>query len=352
MGQRRLAQVLQAISQLVLGIAARARPAAVAVAVLTAILLASNLGAGPAWAQVYPIRPVKIIVPTPPGGPVDVMARITANYLQTALGQAFVIENRGGAGNTIGSKDAAEATPDGYTLLFSSASGLVFAPLLHPDAGYDPLTDYEPVALVAATSNILVVNPAVPADTVAELVAYAKANPGKVNFSSGGIGVLPHLIGEMFKARAGIDIVHVPYKGGGPSIGDLVAGNVQMTFESTTVLLPLIRAGKLRALAVTTPKRIPQLPDVPTMIESGYPGFITTAWTGLLAPAHTPAPIIGKLNKAINEGLHKPQVVDALAKLSIDPLGGTPADFTAQMKSDTAKWTPILAALGLDRAAH
>ena len=168
------------------------------------------------------------------------------------------------------------------------------------------------------------VNPAVPAKTVAELVAYAKANPGKVNFSSGGIGVLPHLIGEMFKAQAGINIVHVPYKGGGPSINDLVAGNVQMTFESTTVLLPLIKAGKLRALAVTTQKRIPQLPDVPTMVESGYPNFVTTAWTGLLAPAHTPAPIVAKLNATINDGLTKPQLLDALAKLTIDPLGGTP----------------------------
>ncbi len=269
-----------------LRVLSRAMPAAV----LLAGVLAVGCNGGPAQAQAqdYPSRTVKIIVPTPPGGPVDVMARITANYLQTALGQAFVIENRGGAGNTIGSKDAAEATPDGYTLLYSSASGLVIAPLLHPDAGYNPLTDYAPIALVAATSNILVVNPAVPAKTVAELVAYAKANPGKVNFSSGGIGVLPHLIGEMFKAQAGIDIVHVPYKGGGPSINDLVAGNVQMTFESTTVLLPLIKAGKLRALAVTTKKRIPQLPDVPTMVESGYPNFVTTAWTGLLAPAHTP----------------------------------------------------------------
>jgi tripartite-type tricarboxylate transporter receptor subunit TctC len=323
---------------------------------LLATLLAMGIPAGPAQAQTqgqdYPSRPVKIIVPTPPGGPVDVMARITANYLQTALGQAFVIENRGGAGNTIGSKDAAEATPDGYTLLYSSASGLVMAPLLHPDAGYNPLTDYDPIALVAATSNVLVVNPAVPANTVAELVAYAKANPGKVNFSSGGIGVLPHLIGEMFKAQAGINIVHVPYKGGGPSINDLVAGNVQMTFESTTVLLPLIKAGKLRALAVTTRKRIAQLPDVPTMVESGYPNFVTTAWTGLLAPAHTPPPIIAKLNATINDGLKKPQLLDALAKLTIDPLGGTPADFTAQIKSDTAKWSPIIAALGLNRPAQ
>ena len=262
-----------------------------------------GLHIGAARAQAYPERPVKIIVPTPPGGPVDVIARITANYLQTALGKGFVIENRAGAGNTIGSRDAAEATPDGYTLLYSAASGLIIAPLLHPNAGYDPLVSYDPIALVGASSNILVVNPSVPAKTVQELVAYAKANPGKVNFSSGGIGVLPHLIGEMFKARAGIDIVHVPYKGGGPSINDVVAGNVQMTFEGTSVLLPLIQAGRLRALAVTTAKRIPQLPDVPTMVESGFPNFVSTSWTGLLAPAHTPQAIIAKLNAAINEGL-------------------------------------------------
>src|ERR1700730_3423823 len=272
-------------------------------AVLLATQLAAALAAGAAQAQDYPSRPVKIIVPTPPGGPVDVIARITANYLQNALGKGMVVENRAGAGNTIGSEDAAEATPDGYTLLYSSASGLVIAPLLHPDAGYDPLKSFDPVALVGESSNILVVNPAVPANTVQELVAYAKGNPGKVNFSSGGIGVLPHLIGEMFKARAGIDIVHVPYKGGGPSVTDLIAGNVQMTFEGASVLLPLIQAGKLRALAVTAPKRIAQLPDVPTMIESGYPNFVTTAWTGLLAPAHTPPAIIAKLNATINDGL-------------------------------------------------
>src|SRR6202047_4322520 len=282
--------------------------------VLTAPLLTA-LPIVAAQADDYPNRPVKIIVPTPPGGPVDVIARITANYLQNALGKGFVVENRAGAGNTIGSKDAAEAAPDGYTLLYSSASGLVIAPLLHPDAGYAPLKSFDPVALVGESSNILVVNPSVPANTVQELVAYAKANPGKVNFSSGGVGVLPHLIGEMFKARAGIDIVHVPYKGGGPSITDLVAGNVQMTFEGTAVLLPLIKAGRLRALAVTTPKRIPQLPDVPTMVESGYANFVTVAWTGLLAPAHTPQPVIAKLNAAINDGLKTPELNIALQRL-------------------------------------
>src|SRR3984885_13095284 len=307
---------------------------------------------GMAQAQDYPARPVKIIVPTPPGGPVDIMGRIAANYLQGALGQPFFVENRAGAGNTIGSKDAAEATPDGYTLLYSAASGLIIATLLHPDAGYGPLKSFDPVILLAATSNILVVNPKVPVKTVAELVAYAKANPGKINFSSGGIGVLPHLIGEMFKAEAAIDIVHVPYKGGGPSIADLVAGNVQMTFEATSVLLPLIQSGQLRALAVTTPKRIPQLPDVPTMIESGYPDFAITAWTGLLAPAHTPVAIVAKLNAAINAGLQTPQLTDALSALSAEPMGGRPADFTAQIKSDIGKWSPIIKSLGLDHPAQ
>jgi tripartite-type tricarboxylate transporter receptor subunit TctC len=313
------------------------------------IVLAALFAIVSARAQDYPDRPVRIIVPTPPGGPVDVIARLTANSLQNSLGKAFVVENRAGAGNTIGSKDAAEAAPDGYTLLYSSASGLVIAPLLHPDAGYDPLKSYDPVALVGESSNILVVNPSVPAHTVQELVAYAKANPGKVNFSSGGIGVLPHLIGEMFKARAGIDIVHVPYKGGGPSINDVVAGNVQMTFEGTSVLLPLIEAGRLRALAVTTPKRIPQLPDVPTMVESGFPNFVSTSWTGLLAPAHTPQPVIAKLNAAINDGLKTPELNIALQRLSNEPLGGAPADFTAMIKADLDKWSPIVSSLGLNK---
>ena len=190
----------------------------------------------PASAELYPARPIKIIVPTPAGGPVDVIARLVGNYLNFALGQAVVIDNRPGAGNTLGSKEAAQAEPDGYTLLYSSASGLVLAPMLQKNAGYDPLTSYDPIVLVAQSSNILVVHPSVPVNSVQELVAYAKTNPGKVNFSSGGIGVLPHLIGEWFKSAAAIDIVHVPYRGGGPSINDLVAGQVQMTFEGTSAV--------------------------------------------------------------------------------------------------------------------
>src|SRR5499427_4798808 len=296
----------------------------------------------PASAELYPARPIKVIVPTPAGGPVDVVARLVGNYLAAAFGQAVVVDNRPGAGNTIGSKEAAQAEPDGYTLLYSSASGLVLAPMLQKNAGYDPLTSFDPIALVAQSSNILVVHPSVPVRSVQELVAYAKANPGKVNFSSGGIGVLPHLIGEWFKSAAAIDIVHVPYRGGGPSINDLVAGQVQMTFEGTSVLVPLIRAGKLRALATTSGKRIAELPELPTMAEAGFAGFVSTSWTGLLAPARTPHEVIGKLNAQINEGVKSAEFVAALAKLSNEPLGGTPQDFAATIKGDIAKWTPVV----------
>jgi tripartite-type tricarboxylate transporter receptor subunit TctC len=315
--------------------------------ILSAATVALALGFAPLHAQSYPERPVKVIVPTPAGGPVDVVARLVGNYLSSAMGQAVVVDNRPGAGNTIGSKEAAQGEPDGYTLLYSSASGLVLAPMLQKNAGYDPLTSYDPIALVAQSSNILVVHPSLPVKTVGELVAYAKANPGKVNFSSGGIGVLPHLIGEWFKSAAGIDIVHVPYRGGGPSINDLVGGQVQMTFEGTSVLLPLIQSGKLWALATTSPKRIPQLPDLPTMAESGFPGFVSTSWTGLLAPAHTPRAVIDKLNAQINEGVRSPAFKAALAKLGSEPLGGTPQAFTDMIKGDIAKWAPIVTALGL-----
>jgi tripartite-type tricarboxylate transporter receptor subunit TctC len=319
----------------------------IVIAAVLSLGLTVGTGLGPSRAESYPTRPIKIIVPTPAGGPVDVIARLVGNYLTSTIGQPAVVDNRPGAGNTLGSKEAAQAEPDGYTLLYSSASGLVFAPMLQKNAGYDPITSYDPIVLVAQSSTILVVHPSVPVKSVAELVAYAKANPGKVNFSSGGIGVLPHLIGEWFKSRAGIDIVHVPYRGGGPSINDLVGGQVQMTFEGTSVLLPLIKSGKLRALAVTSAKRLPQLPDVPTMTESGFPGFVSTSWTGLLAPAHTPREVIDKLNAQINEGLKTPDLKAALAKVSNEPVGGTPQDFANMIKGDIDKWAPVVKALGL-----
>lgn len=317
------------------------------ISAMLAIALGVGLCAHAAPAQTYPDRPVRIIVPTPPGGPVDAVARALAHAIGPFLAQALVVDNRAGAGNTIGSKEAALADPDGYTLLFSSASGLVIAPMLHAQAGYDPIRSFAPIALVAESSNILVVNPSLPVTSVRELVAYAKANPGKVNFSSGGIGVLPHLIGEMFKARAGLDIVHVPYRGGGPSIADVLGGQVDMTFEGSSVLLPLIQAGKLRALAVTSAKRIPQLPDVPTMIEVGYPGFSSTSWTGLLAPAKTAPAIIAKLNAWVNAAVASPEFGAALSALSSQPIGGPPQALTDVIVADTDKWAPIVKSLNL-----
>ena len=295
----------------------------------------------------YPNRPVKIIVPTPAGGPVDVVARLTAQYLSGTIGQSVVVDNRPGAGNTLGSKEAARAEPDGYTLLYSSVSGLILSPLIQKDPGYDPITSFAPIAPVGTGTTILVVHPSFPAKTVQELVAYAKANPGKVNFSSGGVGVLPHMIGEMFKSRAGIDIVHVPYRGGGPSIQDVVAGNIQMTFEGIGVLLPLVRAGKLRMLATVSPKRLPEMPDVPTMEETGYPGFVSQSWTGLLAPANTSPDIVNRLNAQINDALRDKAFVDSLAKLGADPLGGSPQEFAALIKADIGRWQPLVKALNL-----
>jgi tripartite-type tricarboxylate transporter receptor subunit TctC len=218
---------------------------------------------------------------------------------------------------------------------------------VHKNIGYDPVKVFTPVGQLIETPLIVSVHPSLPVKTLAEVVAYAKANPGKINFSSGGIGVLPHLTGEMFKAAAQINIVHVPYRGGAPSIQDIVAGNVQMTFEGTGVLMPLIRDGKLRALATPSLKRIPEMPELPTMAESGYPSVVSTSWTGLLAPAGTPPDIVNKLNAQINAGLTSGELKGALAKISSHPIGGSPADFSNLIKSDLARWTPVVKSLDI-----
>ena len=248
--------------------------------------------ADPAAAQPYPNRPVRIIVPTPAGGPVDVMARILANALPPFLGQNVIVENRAGAGNTLGSKAAAAADPDGYTLLVSAASGLIMSPMVYKSAGYDEKS-FAPIALITETPQVLVAYPGAPFNSVAELVAYAKANPGKLNYSTGGAGTLPHLTAELFKQLTGTDIVHVPYKGGGPALTDVVAGQVPMTFDTAGTSLQFIREGKLKALAVSNPTRLPELPNVPTMPELGYGAINSGAWVALLAPLNTPPAILG-----------------------------------------------------------
>jgi tripartite-type tricarboxylate transporter receptor subunit TctC len=298
-----------------------------------------------AGAQAYPDRPVKIIVPTVAAGTVDLVTRVMANDLDTRLGQNFFVENRSGAGNTIGSREVAHSEPDGYTLLMSSGSGEVISPLLYKDPGYDALKSFAPIAPYAEGSVILVVNPSLPFHTVADLVAYAKANPAKLNYGSAGIGTVPHLTGELFKLAAGIDLVHVPYRGGALSIQDVIAGNLQLTFEASSPLLPHIKAGQLRALAVLSAHRIPDLPDVPTMGEVGYPSVISASWTGLFAPAGTDTAIVRKLNEAINAGLRTPAADEALVRLGNVPLGGSPEDLTNLIVAETRKWTPIVRTL-------
>jgi tripartite-type tricarboxylate transporter receptor subunit TctC len=316
--------------------------AGAALALATALVLA----APPATAQPYPSRPVKIIVPTPAGGPVDVMARLLANALPPLLGQNVIVENRAGAGNTLGSKVAAAADPDGYTLLVSAASGLIMSPMVYKSAGYDE-TSFAPIALVAETPQVLVAHPAAPFGSVAELVAYAKQNPGKLNYSTGGVGTLPHLTAELFKQLTGTDIVHVPYKGGGPALTDVVAGQIQLTFDTVGTSVQFIRDGRLKALAVSNPTRLAELPNVPTMPELGYPAINSGAWVALLAPLGTPPAIVAKLNQAANDALKSPAMTEPLARLGAQPRGGTPDDLARHMKAEHEKWGPIVAKLGL-----
>ena len=318
---------------------------------LAALIVAAGVGSiltPAAQAQDrYPNRPVKIIVPTVAGGTVDVITRLIANDLSSRLGVSFFVDNRSGAGNTLGSREAARAEADGYTLLMSSASGQVISPLVYRNVDYDPIRSFAPIGLVAEGSIILVVNPSLPFKSVPELVAHAKANPGKLNYGSAGTGTLPHLAGELFKSVAGVDLVHVPYRGGALSIADVIAGNVQLTFEAASPLLPHIRDGRLRALAVLSKARLADLPDVPSAAESGYPTLVATTWTGLFAPASTDATIVAKLNAALNEGLRSPELKAALAKVGNAPMGGTPDTLTAMLMAENARWAPIVKALNL-----
>jgi tripartite-type tricarboxylate transporter receptor subunit TctC len=295
---------------------------------------------GAATAQNYPTKPIKLIVPFAPGGPADVIGRIIGQQLNIILGQSLVIENRGGAGGTIGARFAAAAEPDGYTLMFANTSTLSINPAVYRHLDYDPAKAFAPVALIGTTSNIVVVNPALPVKTIAELIAYGKANPGKLSYSTPGVGTPPHMIGEMFKQRTGLDITHVPYKGGGGSTQDVVSGQVPLTFENPTISLPLVLAGQIRPLAVTSDARNPRIPDVPTLSES-IPGFVSVSFTGMVAPAGVAPAIITRLNAAINEGLRAPIVQSTLTQLSVDIKAGTPADFAAFLAKEKGKWLAV-----------
>jgi tripartite-type tricarboxylate transporter receptor subunit TctC len=314
---------------------------------LLILFAAAALLTSPTQAQNYPDRVIKIVVPQGAGGPTDLLARVVAQRLQTVLGQNVIIENRGGAGGVIASKMVAAAEPDGYTLLLGNSSTLAIIPALSRNAGYDPEKAFAPVAKLVETSQLLLVNPAVPAKTIGELVAYAKANPGKLSFASAGVGNILHLSGEMLKARAGIDMVHVPYNSGAETVTAVFSGNVPMTFVGINGIAPLVTEGRVRALVTTSPHRLAEFPTVPTMIESGYPDFVVRAFFGLVAPAGTPAAIVAKLNNAIEGGLASPEMQKAFTGIGGEAAPGSPADFAASIASERAKWSAVGKAAGV-----
>ena len=298
--------------------------------------------AGGAWAQAYPVKPIRLVVPFPPGGATDIHARAVAQKLTDAWGQSVIVDNRPGAGGNIGSELVAKAAPDGYTLEMGTVGTHAINASLYSKMPYDHVRDFAPVILVAGVPNVLVVNPGLPVNSVQELIAYAKANPGKLNFASSGSGTSIHLAGELFKVMAGVQMTHVPYKGSSPALQDLLGGQVQLMFDNLPPSLPHIKAGKLRALGVTSATRAPALPDVPTIAESGLPGFEASSWFGVLAPAGTPPAIIAKLNAEIAKWLDTPEAKEKMLALGANAAGGTPEDFAKHIAAETAKWAKVV----------
>jgi len=318
------------------------------IALTTILALAvGSCGLSAAIAQPYPARPIKMIVPFPPGGPVDVTARIVAQHLPRTLGQTVVVENRAGAAGALGAKAVASADPDGYTLLCGNISTLVVLPAVTNNRDYDPGKAFVPIAKVSQNYEVLVVHPAFPAKSVAELVAHAKANPGKLNFGSAGHGNATHLAAELFKLKTGTDIVHIPYKGAAEAVTGVLGGQVHMFFGDIAGVLPLMREGTLRALAVSSEARNPLVPDLPTMIESGVPDYVVLTYIGVVAPAGTPASIIGKLNAAINASLAAPEVMAAFGKLGAEVRPAPPQDFAAFLAAETQKWAAVAKAANI-----
>jgi tripartite-type tricarboxylate transporter receptor subunit TctC len=291
-------------------------------------------------AQAYPSKPIRIIVTVAPGGPMDTMARFIAQQMQEKLGQPVVVENRAGAGSTIGARAVAASEPDGSTVMWGTLSVIAIAPVLYKELGYDPKS-FVPIGLIAEFPHVLVIPTSVPANTVAEFIAYCKANPGKLSFG-GSLGTPPQLMGTMFNKIADLGMVYVPYKGGAPSLADLMTGRLSMQFDALTLLQPLVKEGKLRALAVTTPTRWPALPDVPTLREAGFADFPGNPWAGLMGPAGTPQSVVDKLNATVNEILRSPEAEAALAKLNVLRRPGSPQEFANFIAADAPKWAEMV----------
>ncbi|HEY6241526.1 MAG TPA: tripartite tricarboxylate transporter substrate binding protein [Burkholderiales bacterium] len=307
------------------------------------------LCAGAAHAQSpYPSRPIRFIAPFPPGGSSDVLCRLLGFKLAESLGQPVTVENRPGAGANIGHEYAAKQPADGYTILISSSSTLATNPHLYKHLGFDPVGDFSPISMVASAGQVLVVHPSVPATSVKELIAIARAQPGKLNFGSGGKGIQSHISGEMFKSAAGIDIVHIPYKGTVQAVSDLVAGQVQMVFADMVPAMPHIKAGRIRPLAVTTENRSPVLPDVPTMIESGLPGYLAGVWWAVMSPKGTPEAVVNRLNAELGRIVKLPDVQEKYASLGVSTEHSTPQYVIEKIKTDTQQFAKILKAAGVE----
>lgn len=311
-----------------------------------AALLVGLIGSSVAWAQDYPVRPIHLVVPFPPGGGLDTLARIVAPKLQASLGQPIVVENKVGAAGTIGIDYVAKAAPDGYTLAVGSPGNMSVTPALNPKLSYKPQTDFVPISMGVRMPMFLVVNPSLPATTIQQLIALAKASPGKYTYSSGGQGSALHLAGELFNIRAGVDIRHIPYKGTAPAIADLLAGQVNMTIADASVLQH-VKSGKLRALGQTTPVRAPSSPDIPTIAEGGVPGYSATNWYGFFAPAGTPAGVAQKLNGAFVAALKQPDVVSTLRNGGMDVAPSTGPELGAFLKEDMERWAEVIKQAGL-----
>jgi tripartite-type tricarboxylate transporter receptor subunit TctC len=316
--------------------------------ILRAVLLAAAAVMTPqtALAQAYPSKPVRIIVPFPPGGPADIFGRGLAQGMSAELGQPVLIENVSGVGGVLGVDRVAKSPPDGYTLALNSASTVSIAPFSLSKMPYDVKKDFALITVVVRVPEVLVVHPSLPVDSLSAFISYAKANPGKVNFGSAGGGSITHLAGELLKAEAKIDIVHVPYKGAAPAVSDLLGGQVQMGIFDVPILLPHIRSGKLKALAVTSAKRASSLPDVPTTVEANYPNVTSDNWYGLVAPAATPQDVLKRIHAAAIAALKSPALVEQYAKVSGIASPGTPQDYAAFLAAEQAKWSKVVQAIG------
>ena len=317
-------------------------PATRFVPTTVAAIAAVAAALAPAAAQDYPNRPITLVVPYAAGGGNDVMARAAADRTSKTLGQQIVIENRGGAGGSIATRQIAKSAPDGYTLGLGGTGTLAINPTLYPNVGYDPRKDFAPVGLIATSALVVLVNPSVPAKSIAELIALAKEKPGQINYASAGAGSGIHLGTEYFASRAGIKIIHVPYKGSGPALADLLGGHVMVYFSSLPPAISLMKEGKVRALAVTGAKRSALFPDLPTVAETGLPGFEAVLHYGIVAPAGTPGPIIDKLNAALRAAVMSDELKQRIAADGAEPLASTPEEYAADIDREETKWSEIV----------